>query len=387
MHAPVPSAPRFVDYLSWAFSVPGTATYDLSQSGMPDAVRHDERARALARAFAADAALDRSNAATILDGYRRAAADRYGLAPDHIVPTLGTSGALSQALLALCRPGDAIIVERPVYEPLWRVPEALGLSVTPFERTFEDEWRLDPARLARLLSSRTRLVVVSNLHNPTGVATDRTTLSEIAALAARVDAHVLVDEVYLDFVPDASSPPSDDDGARVHSGVHVADNVIVASSMTKTLGFGALRAGWLACRDTALATRLARAAELLHVVPPLPSVALATALSGEADHLLEHARRTAAEGRRVLARFLTAQNAVRAVVPRYGLCAALVLPPDVRATNLADHLRRRYDTIVVPGTFFEAPHVIRVGLGGQAHILEQGLANVVAAIEDLRPAP
>ncbi len=385
----MPVSPRGIDYLDWAFSVPGTAHYDLSQSGVTDAVDCVDEVASAAASFEAAPALDRRNTRPILDAYRNAVAGRYGLDRSHVVPALGTSGAIAQALLALARPGDAVIVERPAYEPLWGIPRKLGMSVTPLERTLADDWSVVPDRLPRLLTSRTKLLVLSNLHNPTGAALDAATLAEVAELAERVGATVLVDEVYLDFVPGALRPEdgeaADDGRPAVRSGVHVAPNVVVLGSMTKAMGLGALRAGWIACRDPSRIAALERAAQFLHVLPPLPAVALATRLLARADLLVERARRTSSEGLRVLRRFLAAQDRLRAVVPEHGLCAALALPAPVQADELVRHMHRRYDTLAVPGTFFDAPDLVRVGVGIDPRILEQGLANLLAAVEDLLP--
>lgn len=381
----VPPISRSVAYLDWAFSMPGSATYDLTQSGMPDAVTNVEVVARAAAAFDARASLDRSRAAEILEAFRGQVGRHYGIAPRNVVPTLGTSGAITQALLALARPGDDIVVERPAYEPLWRIPRCLGMNVTPLERTFDGAWQVLPDRLARLLTPRTRLVVLSNLHNPTGAPVAPGVIAEVADLARRVGANVFVDEVYLPFVPGASKAAGKDGASdsKPRSGVHVADNVVVAASMTKVFGLGALRAGWLACQDPEVVSALERAAQFLHVVPPLPAFDLAGRLWDHASVLLERARTLSAEGLRTLRRFLESQDRVRCAVPDFGLCAALVLPPAIRADVLVEHLHRRYDTLVVPGTFFEAPGLVRVGVGVPPRQLEQGLANLVAAIEDL----
>ena len=92
-----------------------------------------------------------------------------------------------------------------------------------------------PERLARLLTSRTRAVILSNLHSPSGVATSRETLREVTDLAARVGAVVLVDEVDLDycFATEADGP--------LLPACLVAPNCISWSSASKCFGFAALR--------------------------------------------------------------------------------------------------------------------------------------------------
>ena len=64
-----------------------------------------------------------------------------------------------------------VIVERPTYEPLLRIPQALGHRVRRFDRRFEDGYAIDLDQFASLVSSKTRLAIV-NLHDPSGARRD-----------------------------------------------------------------------------------------------------------------------------------------------------------------------------------------------------------------------
>src|SRR3546814_4174172 len=79
------------------------------------------------------------------------------------------------------------------------------------------------------------LVIITNLHNPSGAYADEATLREVGELAARVGARVLVDEVYLDSAFDRSS----------RSAIHLGDHFICTSSLTKVYGLSGLRCGWI----------------------------------------------------------------------------------------------------------------------------------------------
>ena len=132
--------------------------------------------------------------------------------------------------------GGEVIVERPTYEPLIRIPQALGSSRAalraPVRRTGT---RVDLDRFAALVSTKTRLAVVTNLHNPSGARIPISTLRAMAAMLARVNAWLLVDEVYLECLfrnaPDSC--------------VHAGPNVVTTNSLTKAYGLDGLRAGWI----------------------------------------------------------------------------------------------------------------------------------------------
>ena len=112
---------------------------------------------------------------------------------------MGASLGILYVLLAFVRPGDHVIVERPAYEALHRVPAMLGADVSRLGRRHDEEWAVRVDRLARLITPRTRAILLTNLHNPSGTLIPAEAMLAIGDLAARVGAIVCVDEVYLDF--------------------------------------------------------------------------------------------------------------------------------------------------------------------------------------------
>src|SRR5271154_6214446 len=112
---------------------------------------------------------------------------------------LGTTHALWLAYASLTAPGDDVLVEAPGYEPLTRIAEGVGARVVTFERPAGERFALDPDRIARAMTPRTRVVAVSNLHNPSGVRADADSLRAGARVAGSHGAVLLVDEVYAPF--------------------------------------------------------------------------------------------------------------------------------------------------------------------------------------------
>src|SRR3982750_4892635 len=129
---------------------------------------------------------------------QRALAQKFGVEPECVVAATGTSMANHLAMAATIAPGDEVLIEHPTYELLINVAEYLGAAVKRFERKFEEGFRLDADEVARCMSPKTRLIVLTNLHNPTSALTDDETLSRVRESARRVGARILVDEVYLD---------------------------------------------------------------------------------------------------------------------------------------------------------------------------------------------
>src|SRR5262249_49756291 len=141
----------------------------------------------------------------VRDGYvplRETIARRYRVTREQVFTASGGTSfanwfACAVALDGMPRGAEAI-VERPAYEPLLRIPEALGCRVRRLDRRFDEEYTIDLQRFERLVNKRTRLAVVTNLHNPSGVRIDLRTLQRMARVLADVGGYLVVDEVYLE---------------------------------------------------------------------------------------------------------------------------------------------------------------------------------------------
>lgn len=377
---------RPFEYMAWAKAVPEGARYNLTASGMTDATLASPHGEVpppaapfdpSAELSWADAMARRDVAWDSVDTLTRAVAERYDVDADLVTPTLGASLAITHVLIALVRAGDHVVVERPTYEPLHRAPEILGAQVSRLERTLDDGWSVVPERLAQLLTSRTKAVLLTNLHNPSGVAMDAANLKAIAELAARVGAMVLVDEVYLDF--DFSIAAD----APIQPACRVAPNCISWSSTTKAFGHSALRAGWIVSADPDAARAIRAATDYLHVYPPVATGALGARVLRDASTYQRRAQQTASAGRRIMERWVEAETRVQWVPPSFGITSLVKLPDRMSDVAFAEHLRDRYETQVVPGSMFEAQGFVRVSFGIDPGTLEQGLANVSAALDDL----
>ena len=138
----------------------------------------------------------------------------------------GTSGANFLVFAALLEPGDEVPVERPGYDALTAAAQTFAARLTRFDRSFDDGYMLDPDRVESAITPRTKLIVITSPHNPTGAVADGASLRAVGRMAEQVGAHVLVDEVYLDMV-DTSRPPA----------ATMDDNFITTSSLTKCTGW------------------------------------------------------------------------------------------------------------------------------------------------------
>lgn len=299
-----------------------------------------------------------------------AIAGRYGVAPERVCTATGASGANFLAMAALVRPGDPVLVERPAYDPLLGALRLMGADIRRFERRFEDAWQPDPDEVGERLAPGTRLVVLTNLHNPSGARIPDETLDAIGARAERAGARVLVDEVYLEAAFATAPRP-----AATRSPTFISTN-----SLTKTWGLAGLRAGWaLAAPKVAEAMRRVR--DVVDAVGSFPSDALATVAFGRLDALEARARSILEPNTARLARVLDGADAVEWVRPEGGPVAF----PRLRGGDDAGPFVRRalaeHGLGLVPGRFFERPAHFRVAVGGDPARVRPALDRLADALE------
>jgi aspartate/methionine/tyrosine aminotransferase len=284
----------------------------------------------------------------------------------------GTSLANNIAIAGTTEAGDHVLAEAPGYELLGTTARFLGLEVTPFQRRFEDGFRLDPREIERRLTPRTRLIVVTNLHNPTGALADNDALRQIGEIARRAGLRVLADEVYLDMAFEETPPSS----------FHLDPNTfVVTSSLTKAYGLSGLRCGWILA-DPALAERFWRINDL-YAASPVHAAELMSVIA--LDHLPQIAARAKAllnANRALLKRFFDSCDGLDVVRSEFGTVA---FPRLRRGTveKLFELLRDHYEATVVPGSFFGAPRHFRIGVGGDTEMTREALDRLARALNEL----
>jgi aspartate/methionine/tyrosine aminotransferase len=285
-----------------------------------------------------------------------------------VVAAAGTSMANHLAMAALVDPGDEVLIEHPTYELLVSAALFLGADVKRFARAEEHGYALDPSAIRRAITPKTKLIVVTNLHNPSSVLTPDAVLREIGDLASSVGGHVLVDEVYLDAVYENTPRTS----------YRLGPEFIVTNSLTKVYGLSGLRCGWILAQPD-LARAMWRLNDLFGSIPAHPAELLSVAAIEQLDFIRERARKVVEADRMLLGEFLAQQTALSAPGTAWGTTAFLHLHNgDVEA--LLTRLRADYETTAVPGRFFEMPDHIRIGMGVNTEMFAEGLRRLGLAL-------
>ncbi len=304
----------------------------------------------------------------------QAIAARYRVNPDSIVTTAGTTFANHLAMAALVKPGDEVLFEQPAYEPMLAAVRYLGADVKRFSRRFEDGFCVLPAEIEARVSPRTRLIVLTNLHNPSGVLTDDSTLEQVGEIARRVDAWVLIDEVYIETLFEESP----------RTALHLGPEFVVTSSLTKAFGLSGLRCGWIFAQPE-LTKRMWLLNDLFAATPVHAGERLSVIAMRQIAEIAQRAKTLLDRNRHVLNEFLDTREDLEAIRPEFGT----VMFPRLSggdSDRLCQLLREKYETSVVPGNFFEMPAHFRVGIAGDADTLKMGLERLGAALDELSGA-
>jgi aspartate/methionine/tyrosine aminotransferase len=297
-------------------------------------------------------------------------AKKNGVSTECIVSATGTSMANHLAMAATLEPGDEVLVEEPTYELLLSALRYLGAQIRRFPRMFEHGFRIEPAEVARQITPRTKLIVITNFHNPSSVMTDSSTLAEVGEVARSVGARVLVDEVYLEALFNERFEPA----------YHLGKHFIVTSSLTKAYGLSGVRCGWVIA-EPELATRMWRVNDLYGATPAFPAELISVIALDHLDKVAASAKALLETNRSALNTFLDSRSDIEAIRPAYG---TTVFPKLLRGKvdDFVQLLRREYETSVVPGRFFEMPDHFRIGIGGDSSMTAQALHQLGLALDE-----
>lgn len=300
---------------------------------------------------------------------------RYGADPDGIVIAPNASTALHVVCRALVHPGDGVLVEEPTYDPFLVAP----LLRTDRVGTFARDLLARPEDLARKLDQleRPRLMILSDLHNPTGDQIREETFTALAELAAEYQLTIVVDEVFRDLAPPYETFPTPA-GTR-------DPRLISLNSFSKTYGWnGVFKCGWMIA-DPSLAEKLRRAGQnLYNALSPIDLRLGILALPDLEAHRAESVRHTAANREIVRTHLdpLIRDGILRCEIASHGsTCFPTIQRVD--DANVAIDALEAAGVRVAPGRFFGDPRSFRLGYGGDAELLSAGLETLSATLRGL----
>jgi capreomycidine synthase len=302
-------------------------------------------------------------------------ARRCGAEASQVIVTNGSSEAQFLVLAAILGAGDEVVVVEPAYHSLISIARALGCRVSRWRLRPEDRFRPDIDGLRRLVTSRTKMIVVNFPHNPTGVTLTPAEQLELVELAARHGCYLFWDGAFEDLVYDA--PPLPAVSALYDRGLSFG-------TLSKSYGLPGLRVGWGIAPPAVVHGALSVRDYTTLALSPIVEFVAGRVLA-EADRLLAPRLQLATRNRGLVHAWLDERRGLVAC-PADG--AGVVVFPALAGvgatTELCHRLMRDHRVLLVPGECFQVPGHVRIGFGGNETDLRHGLtalSDVLAVMQ------
>lgn len=159
--------------------------------------------------------------------------------PDEVI-VLSPGEANFALMNVLLGPGDHVICMSPAYQSLYQVAEDLGCSVS-YWKPQKDNWHYDPLDLEKLITPKTKLIIVNFPHNPTGFIPTLDEQEKVAGIARRHNIILFADEMYHQLLHDEKE--------QIPAFCDLYENAVSLWGMAKSFGLAGLRMGWLASHN------------------------------------------------------------------------------------------------------------------------------------------
>lgn len=304
---------------------------------------------------------------------RRAMLSGCALSPREIIITTGCQEAVMLSLMAVCRPGDSVVVEAPTYYTHLQAIEVLRLKAVEIPVHPREGISLDA--LGAALKKRTirACLLVPNFNNPMGSCMPDDRKKALVDMLGKKEVFVIEDDIYGDLCFSSQRP-------RVIKAFDRQEKVILCSSFSKTLAPG-YRIGWVAPgRFKTEIERLKLTNTLASATPPQLAIAEFLA-NGGYDHHLRRIRRIHAQQvwlmTKAVAKFFP--QGTRVSRPAGGYVLWVELPEQINSLKLYEAGLKAGITIA-PGPLFSATgkyrNCVRLNAAFWSDKIEAGIATL-----------
>ncbi|MBL7471652.1 pyridoxal phosphate-dependent aminotransferase [Robertkochia sediminum] len=240
--------------------------------------------------------------------------------PEEIIVTTGGSEALLFTMGSICDPGDEVIIPEPFYANYNGFATASGVTVVPVVSKIEDNFALPPiAEFEKLITSKTRAILICNPGNPTGYLYSAEEIAELAAMVKKYDLFLIADEVYREFTYDGRSHVS------ILERKDLDDHAIVVDSVSKRYSMCGARIGYMISRNKEVMTTALKFAQARLSPPTFAQIAGEAALETPQSYFDEVITEYV-ERRDLLIKELSEIDGVRVAVPQGAFYCIAELP-------------------------------------------------------------
>lgn len=296
--------------------------------------------------------------------------------PDEILVTTGAIEANFLLFNTLLEPGDHVIAVSPAYQQLQSVPRAIGCDVSLWQLRPENGFHYDLAELRRLITPKTKLIVINTPHNPTGAMLSAEELREVYDLAVSADARVLADEAYrwLELPGGEPLPPPMRD---------LGEAAISVGTFSKPFGLPGLRIGWMAA-PAEIVQACWRWRDYVSLSPGKLNDAMALLALRHRAQIIARMQKIVDANLDTAETWFAANAELAAwTPPRAGLLALMSYAPEIPSLTLANKLAEDFSVMLAPGSAFGYEGYLRIGIGQTPAIFAEGLRRTAECLRSL----
>lgn len=286
------------------------------------------------------------------------------IAPTEIVTTHGAIGANSLVLNTLVEPEDEVIVVTPTYQQLQSIPQSLGATVKLLPLLKENDYLPDLVQLEKMVTDKTKIIIINNPNNPTGALMDEGVLTNIVKIAQQNDSYVLCDEVYRHLTQ------------KENYSVSITDlytKGISTSSMSKVFSMAGLRLGWIATKSEDLMNKIKSRRDYQTISAGILDEHIAAIALQKAQNIIARNRKIIKKNLQIVDSWVNQTPGFSWVRPQAGTTGLIYYSMDMKSTTFADQLMKKTGVLVVPGDTFDIPKSFRIGYAFEQEKLNKGL--------------
>ena len=290
---------------------------------------------------------------------------------ENVLVTVGVTEALFTFFNTILEPGDEVIVEFPEFQTLYELPAALGCKLKYLTLAKENRFRPEPGKIRQLISSKTKLIIINNPHNPTGSLMDVETIKEIGQIALENNCYLLFDEHYkfLLLTEGIEQLTSGFDICRKFN-----NKTAAVGSVTKCFGLNGLRVGWLLADRQIIEQGREFKHYLTHVTPPLCDYLAELALKNK-EKLIPYVKHNILKNVALLNDYMERhQDKFEYMEPKGGLVCFPKLKGQPDATPFCRKLLETHRVSLLPGETFGMPPYFRLNFGIKSDKFESALS-------------
>lgn len=303
---------------------------------------------------------------TICQSYKQAEVEEVMVAN-------GSSEVLFAFFNELLEKGDEVVIPFPTFQCLYQVPISIGCTVNFLNLMECENWKLDIAKLERMVTPKTRLIIINNPHNPIGWTLQEEELREIAHIARKNHCYLLFDEHYRYL-------PLQGDGELIPSGydicIEINKNTFATGSMIKCLGIVGIRIGWLIGESGFLSRCRDYKDYLTHTIPSLTDHIAIIALENK-DRIIRMRKNHILTNLRLLDAFMERNRHFFDYITPTGGVVCFPRLKNMRGSRaFCQELRERYSVALLPGFAFEVEEHFRLNFGMDSEIFQNALERI-----------